>query len=70
LPETRESLGKYQDFPRLKSSFPHPKSNFSQQVSNFHQKQLSAFLNGFPLSSMAFHFPRNSRKSIYSGKYP
>jgi hypothetical protein len=75
LPETRESLGKYRDFPRLKSNFPHPKSNFPQRLSNFRQR-LSAFLNGFPLSSMAFqfsstafHFPRNPRKSIYGSKY-
>jgi hypothetical protein len=43
LPETRESLGKYQDFPRLKSNFPCPKSNF---------------VNGFLLSSTAFCFPQ------------
>ncbi len=50
--------------------------------SNFLQR-LSAFFNGFPLSStafqfssmafqfssMAFLFPRNPRKSIYGGKY-
>jgi hypothetical protein len=75
LPDTRESLGKYQDFPFLKSDFPCPKSNFPQQLSDFLQ-WLSAFLNGSPLSSMAFQFsstafrfPRNPRKSIYGGKY-
>ncbi len=76
LPETRESLGKYQDFPLPKSNFPCPKSDFLQRFSNFCQR-LSAFLNGFLLSStafqfssMAFHFPRNPRKFIYGGKYP
>ncbi len=76
MPETRESLGKYQDFPRPKSDFPHPKSHFPQWLSNFRQ-WLSAFLNGFLLSSTAFrfsstafHFPRNPRKSIYGSKYP
>jgi hypothetical protein len=75
LPETRESLEKYQDFPCSKSNFPCPKSNFPQRLSNFRQR-LSAFLNGFLLSSTAFqfssrafHFPRNPRKSIYGGKY-
>jgi hypothetical protein len=69
LPETRELLGKYRDFPRLKSNFPCVKFDFPLW--------LSAFLNGFPLSSTAFqfsstafHFPRNLRKSIYGGKYP
>jgi hypothetical protein len=57
LPETRESLGKYQDFPRLKSNFPRPKYNFSQWLSNFSQR-LSAFFSGFPLSSMASNFPQ------------
>jgi hypothetical protein len=39
-------------------------------------QRLSAFFNGFPLSSTtfrfsstAFHFPRNPGKSIYGGKY-
>ena len=75
LPETRESLGKYQDFPHLKSNFPCLKSNFPQRLSDFLQR-LSAFLNSFPLSSTAFrfsltafHFPQNPRKSIYGGKY-
>ncbi len=75
LPDTRESLGKYQDFPLLKSNFPCPTSNFPQPLSDFLQ-WLSAFLNGFPLSSTAFQFsltafrfPRNPRKSIYGGKY-
>jgi hypothetical protein len=48
LPDTRESLGKYRDFPLLKSDFPCPKSNFPQRLSDFLQR-LSAFLNGFPL---------------------
>jgi hypothetical protein len=76
LPEIRESLGKYRDFPCPKSNFPCPESNFPQRLSNLCQ-WLSVFLNGFLLSStafqfssMAFHFPRNPRKSIYGGKYP
>jgi hypothetical protein len=48
LPETIESLGKIGIFLLLKSDFPHTKFNFLQQ--------LSAFFNGFPLSSMAFRF--------------
>jgi hypothetical protein len=75
LPDTRESLGKYQDFPLLKSNFPRPKSNFPQRLSNFLQG-LFAFLSSFLLSSMAFRFfsmafrfPRNPRKSTYGGKY-
>jgi hypothetical protein len=47
-PDTRESLGKYRDFP-------FPKSDFPQRLSDFLQ-WLSAFLNGFPLSSTVFHF--------------
>jgi hypothetical protein len=39
-------LGNIEIFPRLKSNFPPPKSDFLQR--------LSVFLNGFPLSSMAF----------------
>ena len=69
-------LGNIKISPLLKSNFPCPKSNFPQRLSNFLQ-WLSAFLNSFPLSStafqfslMAFCFPRNPRKSIYSGKYP
>jgi hypothetical protein len=68
-------LGNIEIFLRLKSNFPHTKFNFLQW--------LSAFFNGFPLSSMAFWFssiafqfssmaflfPRNPRKSIYGGKY-
>ncbi len=67
-PETRESFGKIGIFLLLKSNFPHTKFNFLQR--------LSAFFNGFLLSSMdfwfssrAFRFPRNPRKSIYGGKY-
>ncbi len=73
--KTRESLRNIGIFLLLKSDFPHTKFDFLQR--------LSAFFNGFPLSSMAFwfssmafrfsstvfHFPRNPRKSIYSEKY-
>jgi hypothetical protein len=45
-PEARESLGKIGIFLLLKSNFPHTKFDFLQR--------LSAFFNGFPLSSMAF----------------
>ncbi len=69
MPETRESLGKIE-------IFLHREFDFPQRLSNFYQL-LSVFLNGFLLSSMdfqfssmAFHFPRNPRKSIYGGKYP
>jgi hypothetical protein len=48
LPETRESLGKIEIFLLLKSVFPHTKLDFLQW--------LSAFFNGFPLSSTAFQF--------------
>ncbi len=48
LPETREYIGKIGIFLLLNSNFPHTKFNFLQR--------LSAFLNGFPLSSMAFQF--------------
>jgi hypothetical protein len=51
------------------------KSDFPQLAFRFLQR-LSAFFNGFPLSSTAFRFsstafifPRNPRKSIYGGKY-
>jgi hypothetical protein len=51
------------------------KFDFLQRLSNFFNS-FPIFLNGFPisstafqLSSMAFRFPRNPRKSIYSGKY-
>jgi hypothetical protein len=68
LPDTRESLGKYQDFPFPKSDFPQRLSNFLQRLSAFFNgfllystafcflQQLSAFFNGFPLSSMTFCF--------------
>jgi hypothetical protein len=46
LPETRESLGKIGIFLFLKSNFPHTKFNFLQW--------LSAFFNGFLISSAAF----------------
>jgi hypothetical protein len=48
LPETRESLGKIGIFLLLKSNFPHTKFDFLQQ--------LSAFFNGFLLSSRTFQF--------------
>jgi hypothetical protein len=48
LPETREFLGKIGIFLLLKSNFPHTKFDFLQQ--------LSAFFNGFLLSSTAFRF--------------
>jgi hypothetical protein len=68
-------LGNIEIFRLLKSDFPHTKFDFLQW--------LSAFFNGFPVSSTAFqfsstafhfsstafHFPRNPRKSIYSDKY-
>jgi hypothetical protein len=50
LPETRESLGKYQDFPR-------PKSNFLAQ-NLISLNRFPTFVNGFLLSSMAFCFPQ------------
>jgi hypothetical protein len=49
LPDTRESLGKYQDFPLLKSDFPQWLSNFLQRLSAFFNGFL-IFLDGFPLS--------------------
>jgi hypothetical protein len=45
-PETRESLGKIGILLLLKSDFPHTKFDFLQR--------LSAFFNGFPLSSTGF----------------
>jgi hypothetical protein len=48
LPETREYLGKIGIFLLLNSNFSHTKFDFLQR--------LSAFFNGFPLSSMAFQF--------------
>jgi hypothetical protein len=74
-PETREYLGKIRIFLLLNSDFPHTKFDFLQQLSNLQEIQenllqrLSDFFNGFLLSSMAFCFPRNTRKSIYGGKY-
>ncbi len=73
--KTKESLGNLGIFLLLKPDFPHMKLNFLQW--------LSAFFNGFLLSSTAFwfsstafqfsstafHFPRNLRKSIYGEKY-
>ncbi len=67
LPETKESLGKIRIFFLLNSNFPHTKFDFLQW--------LSAFFNGFLISSMAFWFsstafrsPRNPRKSTYGSK--
>jgi hypothetical protein len=55
--------------------FPRNPIKYSTTAFRFLQ-QLSAFFNGFLLSStgfqfssMAFHFPRNPGKSIYGGKY-
>ncbi len=45
----------YGDFPLLKSNYLHTKSNFPQSTFCFLQ-WLSAFFNGFPLSSTAFRF--------------
>ncbi len=73
--KTKESLGNIGIFLLLKPDFPHTKFDFLQW--------LSAFFNGFLLSSTAFwfssmafqfsstafHFPRNPRKSIYGKKY-
>jgi hypothetical protein len=62
LPETREFLGKIEIFLLLNSNLPHTKFNFLQWLSNFREirenllQQLSAFFNGFPLSSTAFCF--------------
>jgi hypothetical protein len=43
-------------------------SNFLQRLSAFSNGFLN-FSNGFPISSTAFRFPRNPRKSIYGEKY-
>jgi hypothetical protein len=62
LPETREYLGKIEIFLLLNSDFPHTKFDFLQRLSDFREirenllQRLSDFFNGFPLSSMAFHF--------------
>jgi hypothetical protein len=81
LPETREYLGKMGIFLLLNSNFPHTMIFFNGfpifETSKKNLLQwLSAFFNGFPISStafwfssMAFRFPRNTRKSIYGGKY-
>jgi hypothetical protein len=74
LPDPRESLGKYQDFPSPKIQFSSHEIRFSSMAFHFFQ-WLSAFFNGFPIFlafrffSTAFHFPRNPRKSIYGDKY-
>ncbi len=55
-------LLQYQDFLHLKSDFPHLKSNFPCTKSDlpksafYFLRRLSAFFNGFPLSSTAFRF--------------
>jgi hypothetical protein len=87
--ETRVSLGKIGIFLLLNSNFPHTKFDFLQRLSAFREirenllQRLSAFFNGFLLSSMAFRFSstafqfsstafcfsRNPRKSIFGGKY-
>jgi hypothetical protein len=75
LPEIREYLGKIGIFLLLNSNFPPTKFDFLQWLSNFRQIQenllqrLSAFFNSFLISSTAFRFLRNTRKSIYGGKY-
>jgi hypothetical protein len=70
LPETQEYLGKIGIFLLLNSDFPHTKFDFLQQrLSDFQEIQenllqwLSDFFNGFSLSSTAFRFQRNPRKS-------
>ncbi len=59
LPETRESHGKYQDFPRLKSDFPRPKSNFPQRLSTFQESQenLSTAASIQKIAIQALYFP-------------
>jgi hypothetical protein len=77
------------DFPSPKLRFSSHKIQFSSTAFRFPRnlrkssstaiqflQRLSAFFNGFPLSSTAFlfsstafHFPRNPGKSIYGGKY-
>ena len=77
------------DFPSPKLRFSSHKIRFSSMAFRFPRNPrksssmafrflqwLSAFFNGFPLSStafqfssMAFHFPRNPGKSIHGGKY-
>ncbi len=73
--KTKESLGNIRIFLLLKPNFTHTKFDFLEL--------LSAFFNGFTLSStafwfsslafqfssMAFYFLRNWRKSIYGKKY-
>ncbi len=85
---SRISWGNW-DFPSPKLRFSSLKIRFSSTAFQFPRnprkssstafrflQQLSAFFNGFLLSStafqfssMAFHFRRNPRKSIYGGKY-
>jgi hypothetical protein len=48
LPDPRESLGKYQDFPSPKIKFSSNKIRFSSTAFRFLQ-WLSAFFNGFPI---------------------
>jgi hypothetical protein len=62
LPETREYLGKIGIFLLLTSNFPHTKFNFLHRLSAFREirenllQRLTAFFNGFPISSTAFQF--------------
>ncbi len=60
--ESQVFLLQYRDFLHLKSNFPHLKSNFLHTKSDLPKSAfyflwwLSAFFNGFLLSSMAFRF--------------
>ncbi len=55
LPDTRESLGKYRDFPLLKIQFSSPKIQFSSTAFQLSSttfcfpQWLSAFCNSFPI---------------------
>jgi hypothetical protein len=61
-PETREYIGKIGIFLLLTSDFPHTKFDFLQRLSTFQEirenllQRLTAFFNGFPISSTAFQF--------------
>ncbi len=73
-PETQEYLGKIGIFLLLNSNFPHTKFDFLQRLSDFREIQenllqrLSAFFNGFPLSSTAFRFLQ--RLSAFFNGFP
>jgi hypothetical protein len=68
-------LGNIEIFRLLKSNFPHTKFNFVQRLSAFSNGFLlssTAFQfssTAFQFSSMPFHFPRNPREFIYGSKY-